>query len=190
MGVWAPKRWDLSLAALSQYTTPPTPKPNIWLDKFKSSVGAPPLEEPPVQAAPRRRPPSRRIVRHVLRARAEAARALASFFQQLEQAPEGKRVRASTHLAKAYGGWVDEVKEENSYETNEVLDVYQPPKGWRNANEVVAFLRRRGAKIASLEHGIQGEWAALSSDADLTPTGEDSDAAGEDMVFVSSGPSS
>jgi glycerol-3-phosphate O-acyltransferase / dihydroxyacetone phosphate acyltransferase len=198
MGVWAPKRWDLSLAALSQYTTPPIPTPNLWLDKYKTRppaasssttpVPAPAtsqIEEPPVQATPRRRPPSRRIVRHVLRARAEAARALASFFQQLEQAPEGKRVRASAHLAKAYGGWVDEeVKKENDHGANEVVDVYQPPNGWRKAKEVVTFLRNHGAKIANLEHVIEGEWAALSSDADLTPTGEDSDAAGEDIVFV------
>jgi glycerol-3-phosphate O-acyltransferase / dihydroxyacetone phosphate acyltransferase len=188
MGVWAPKRWDLSLAALSQYTTPPIPTPNLWLDKYKTR---PPMEEPPVQAPPRRRPPSRRIVRHVLRARAEAARALASFFQHLEQAPEGKRVKASAHLARAYGGWVEEVKTENNHDGNEVVDVYQPPAGWRSAKEVVAFLRNKGAKIANLEHGIEGEWAALSSDADsLTPTGEDSDAAGEDIVFVSSSSSS
>jgi len=85
---------------------------------------------------------------------------------------------------------VDEIKKEDGQGADDVEDIYQPPKGWRNAKEVIAFLRSRGAKIANLEHGIQGEWAALSSDTDLTPTGEDSDAGAEDLVFVPSSPSS
>lgn len=36
----------------------------------------------------RRKPPSRKLIRHVLRARAEAVRALVSFFAQLERSPE------------------------------------------------------------------------------------------------------
>jgi hypothetical protein len=50
-------------------------------------------------------------MRHVLRARVEAVKALAVFFDQLEHAGEqtgtGKRlkIRASKHLAEVYGGF-------------------------------------------------------------------------------------
>jgi hypothetical protein len=48
------------------------------------------------------------------------------------------------------------------------------PVGWRRAREVVSYLRRHGAKIAALERGIEGEWAALNSDGDLS-SAEDRD---------------
>jgi glycerol-3-phosphate O-acyltransferase / dihydroxyacetone phosphate acyltransferase len=76
IGVWVPKRWDLSLAALSQYTTPRIPPANPWIDRpLKAAAAVVPaaVEEPPVQAPPNRKPPPpRRMMRHVLRARAEA----------------------------------------------------------------------------------------------------------------------
>jgi len=61
------------------------------------------VPEPPVKSHRKRRPRTGRVMRHVLRARAEAARALASFIGQLENAPPTKRVCASAHLAKIYG---------------------------------------------------------------------------------------
>jgi glycerol-3-phosphate O-acyltransferase/dihydroxyacetone phosphate acyltransferase len=169
--LWAPKRWDLSLAALSQYTTPRIPPANPWIDRpLKAAAAVVPaaVEESPVQAPPERKPPpSRQIVRHVLRARAEAVRALAGFFDQLESGSVDRQVRASAHLARAYGGSVDE--EQGKGEEGEF-----GPKGWRNAKEVVKFLRAHGAKIATLQRGIEGGWAALGRDA--TPTPDDSDA--------------
>jgi hypothetical protein len=99
MDVWAPKRWELPLAALSQNTTPNL-KANPWIQKPKTAavvgvgVGEPSLEQvagPPVKTRPERHPPSRRIMRHVLRARAEAGRALAAFFEQLEGAGGDER---------------------------------------------------------------------------------------------------
>jgi glycerol-3-phosphate O-acyltransferase / dihydroxyacetone phosphate acyltransferase len=77
------------------------------------------------------------------------------------------QVRASVHLACAYGGPVDE--EQGKGEEGEF-----GPKGWRNAKEVVKFLWVHGAKIATLQRGIEGGWAALGSDA--TPMPDDSDA--------------
>ena len=192
VGVWAPKRWELPLAALSQYTTPETPKENPWIDRPKTPVSKsapastathiakvipepdlvpPQAQEPPVKTYPKRRPPSRRIMRHVLRARAEAVRALAGFFDQLERAGRGKKVHASVHLAKAYGGYVEEVPTKGEDEVEG--DREQELQGWREAIEVIGFLRARGAKIPTLGHGpIEGEWAALSSDADNTPVEE------------------
>jgi len=164
VGVWAPKRWDLSVATLSQYTTPERPKG--WIEKPKSEQMPIPLptqvEEPPVKTRPKRRPPTRRIVRHVLRARAEAATALASFFGQLENGPKGQRVKASAHLARAYGGFVDPVVCKADPAKNDGEQAQVSPEGWRYATEVVAFIRKKGGKIASLDRGIEGEWAALS----------------------------
>ncbi|KAF8893430.1 hypothetical protein BD779DRAFT_1609793 [Infundibulicybe gibba] len=193
MGVWAPKTWEFSLAALSQYTTPLTPPENPWIDRPKTPVQPPanskdvpsysapgsprPADllpagvaskpEPPVRARPTRRPPSRRIMRHVLRARIEAVKALASFFDQLERAPE-KRIKASAHLAKLYGV---PAKTENVLSVPPTgAEAPTNPDGWRTAGEIVSFLRKRGANIPTTGHGlIEGEWAALSSEGEETP---------------------
>jgi glycerol-3-phosphate O-acyltransferase / dihydroxyacetone phosphate acyltransferase len=180
VGVWAPKQWDLSLAALSQYTTPETRPDNPWIDRQKtstlnsnssnpattepsthtpssSSTRSPPAEEPAVKTQPRRRPPSRRIVRHVLRTRVEAVKALASFFDQLERMEGARRLKASPHLAKMYGVFthadIPEVKVEDS-----------SIEGWRDVHEVIRFLKERGAKIPTL--GPEEEWAALSTEGE------------------------
>jgi glycerol-3-phosphate O-acyltransferase/dihydroxyacetone phosphate acyltransferase len=112
-------------------------------------------------------------MRHVLRARAEAVRALAAFFEQLEKEDNEKHVRASAHLARVYGGWVDEAKEQQA-----TLEGAEPTVGWRSAKEVAGFLRKRGAKIPTLVRSvcIEGEWAALSSEGEGSPAYEDSDA--------------
>jgi len=203
LGVWAPKRWDLSLAALSQYTTPLIPQESRWVDRSKRSctpVELPvvPLQqaqkttkttEPPapvvVPTKKRKRPDSRRIMRHVLRARGEAVRALASFFAALEAAGEGKCVVACVHLARRFG-WVvdlsgDEVKVKTTTTTPTTVMEGQSSggqggqddvQGYRRAREVIAFLRSRGAKIATLERVIEGDWAgALVSEEDSCTLG-------------------
>ncbi|KAL1743401.1 hypothetical protein HDZ31DRAFT_83442 [Schizophyllum fasciatum] len=202
VGVWAPKRWEYPLANLTQYTTPAIPKPSEWVTRPSRTAGSsgtpgnntspspasssptispqlPDLQlgtdiEPPVKARGRR-PPSRRIMRHVLRARIEAVRALASLFDQLEREPS-KRLRASAHLAKAYGGLDEgagpgaEIKADGA--ANE--DVLALPEGWRTAREVIDYLRAHGGKIRRLDRGegAEGEWAAaLSSDGETTYSG-------------------
>ncbi|TFK44667.1 glycerol-3-phosphate-acyltransferase [Crucibulum laeve] len=192
VGVWMPKRWELSMNALSQYTTPWTPPENPWIDKNKkkapesddqekSKDAIPPVraksptdlalqEEPPVQSRPVRRPPSRRIVRHVLRARVEAVKALAGFFDQLERTGSGKRVKASVHLAKLYGGVVQTEGKLEDASTAEVEE------GWRHAKEVIDFLKKRGAKIPTLgQDPLAAEWAALSSEGEGYTTSEEKD---------------
>ncbi|KIJ68024.1 hypothetical protein HYDPIDRAFT_107608 [Hydnomerulius pinastri MD-312] len=187
VGVWAPKRWDLPLAALSQYTTPQIPPENPWVDKAQSSTPSLPAQasEPPVFHK-RKRPSSRRIMRHVLRARGEAVRALASFFAALEAAGTDKKVLASVHLAKRFG-WVDEVKVKTEGEgQSDEIDV----QGYRHAREVITFLRLRGAKITALGRMIEGDWAgALSSEEEGTPGGSDKGEGEteEDLVWVPSG---
>ena len=145
VGVWAPKRWELSVAALSQYTTPQIPPENPWIDKNKAASPASSSQEPPPKVRPRRRPSSRTIMKHVLRARGEAVKALYSFLIQLESSRDDKRVKASVHLARQYG-WT------------ETLADSEDPQGWRKASEVIEYLRRRGAKIASLQQHIEGDF--------------------------------
>ncbi|KIJ18508.1 hypothetical protein PAXINDRAFT_167112 [Paxillus involutus ATCC 200175] len=185
VGVWAPQRWDLPLAALSQYTTPQIPAESPWIDKNRSSTPDLPAQasEPPV-VLKRKRPASRRIMRHVLRARGEAVRALASFFAALEVAGEDKKVVASVHLARRFG-WVDEVKMVGDGQGDEV-----EMKGYRRAREVISFLRLRGAKVATLGREIEGDWAGvLSSEEEGTPAGSEKGEGDneEDLVWVPSG---
>ncbi|EKM54873.1 uncharacterized protein PHACADRAFT_124278 [Phanerochaete carnosa HHB-10118-sp] len=199
VGVWAPKHWDLTVPALTQYTVPRVPPENVWVDKPRSRPSTPRLDASPApvvdkgsdvsgtsraengtgagtEGTPKtkkhRRPPSRRLVRHVLRARIEAVKALAALFARLERAPE-TRVRASTHLARTFGGTVDPSPDPSS------------PRGWREAREIVAFLRERGAKVATLRARVAGEWAAaLSSEGEGEMT--DVDSGVEDLVWVPS----
>ncbi|KAL0572774.1 hypothetical protein V5O48_009187 [Marasmius crinis-equi] len=195
IGVWAPKRWDLSLTALSQYTTPTIPKENPWVDKHKTSNStrtqatsgssltstekvpsvlppAPELllaqeREPPATTRPRRRPPTRRIMRHVLRSRLEAIKSLASFFEQLERAGDRSKlkVKASRHLAQIYGGLEDTTRFGVSSGSGDLSD---EPEGWRYATEVIAYLKKRGAKIPSMKRavGTEEDWAVLTSDGE------------------------
>ncbi|KAI0708950.1 glycerol-3-phosphate-acyltransferase [Cerioporus squamosus] len=210
VGVWAPKRWDMSLNALAQYTVPRIPPENPWIDRSKVKAKSRPVTPatssaalpasspepsspsksssptPPSPSGKRRRPPSRRLIRHVLRARVEAAKALASLFLQLERAPDDKRVRASVHLARAYGGQVEPLGENHA--TEEGVEPNPEPVGWRSAREVVAFLRARGAKFRELESPVEGDWAALS---DGEGEGYDSEAVSssreDDIAWVAPG---
>ncbi|KDQ55712.1 hypothetical protein JAAARDRAFT_195538 [Jaapia argillacea MUCL 33604] len=235
VGVWVPKKWDLSLSALTQYTTPRIPPENPWIDRPKKSDSGTSSSSPtpngtanatasgsgasgpakPASASgsgqKRRRPPSRRLIRHVLRARIEAARALSSFFQQLEASASSSPsttsnegwVRASAHLVKIYGGRLDNPSPTPSafsstvhlgnggpVATPEGVLTEKGATGWRSTREVLQFLRSRGAKIGGLEKGFEGEWAAFSS-GELSSPGEESDYAlveGEgDVSWVPSG---
>ena len=110
-------------------------------------------------------------MRHVLRARAEASRSLASFIAQLETGPADKRVRASVHLARLYGGMESVTGTSDISGTVESSPTFV---GWRRAREVVSYLRGHGAKIAALERGIEVEWVARHSDGELS-SAEDKD---------------
>ncbi|KAF8625412.1 hypothetical protein AX15_005376 [Amanita polypyramis BW_CC] len=162
VGVWAPKRWDLSLSALSQYTTPRIPPGNPWIDKPKNNLptsSSTPAPEPCINTKThiKRRPASRRIVRHVLRARVDAVKALAGFFDQLEKEQAGKKVRATIHLARLYGS----------------MDTDSTTNGWRYVREVIGFLKARGARIPTAGQGNIEGWAALNSSGDEYTTMEE-----------------
>jgi len=172
VGVWIPKKWDLAGSALGQYTTPFIPPENPWVQpRTNTDEPAPSIvPSPPHRGKHRRKAPSRRLIRHVLRARVEAVKALVALIAHIEKgSPEERRVKSSKHLAEMYG---------NGQE------------GWRNGKEIVSFLRERGATIAGLEDSIrfEGEWVgeAVSSDWE----GETSDVKEDDLVLVPSSSSS
>lgn len=162
VGIWTPKRWDLSLTALSQYTTPPQPPASPWIDKPRIPNNTSDTDEKikskyqdkvVVESRPPRRPPSHRLVRHVLRSRVEAMNALACFFDQLVRAGSGKKVKSSPHLAKRFG-----VKSKDNLSADR-----DEQEGWRYAVEVITFLQKRGAKIPTLRQGpLEDEWARSS----------------------------
>ncbi|KAH9022575.1 glycerol-3-phosphate-acyltransferase [Lactarius pseudohatsudake] len=168
IGVWAPKEWEYSLTALSQYTATHIPPTNEWVSEGVKTTVSGATEEPPVSPQPyrARRPRTGRVMRHVLRARAEAVRLLASCIAQLEAGPAEKRVRASVHLARLYGG-IETIAPTSDASSSDSSPL--TPVGWRHAHEVVSYLRSRGAKVAALERGIEVEWVALNSDGDLSP---------------------
>jgi glycerol-3-phosphate O-acyltransferase/dihydroxyacetone phosphate acyltransferase len=161
------------MAALSQYTTPKMPPENPWIDRPQTPVQGEATATRPDANGPlnsgkgnrsARRPPSRRLVRHVLKARVEAVNALASFFDQLEREGGDKRVDSSLHLARLFGHVTDGESSEGA------------EKGWRYSKEVVGFLRQRGAKIPTLGNEvINGAWAALSSEGEGYTTSEERD---------------
>ena len=134
----------------------------------------------------RRRPPSRRLIRHVLRAHVEAAKALASLFAQLDRAPDGKRVCAAMHLARAFGGGVDHGVDALERESPDGVAAVPEPQGWRHAREVVTFLRAHGARFRALETPVEGDWAALSSDGDGDESEGVSTSEKDDIVWVPS----
>ncbi|TFK25729.1 hypothetical protein FA15DRAFT_668252 [Coprinopsis marcescibilis] len=185
VGVWTPKRSDLPMGALSQFATPKTPPPNPWVEKPRvgptvkeeeaSTKDIPRTtsltdlklqEEPPVKTRSARRPPSRRLVRHVLRARVEAVNALASLFDQLEQGGPAKKIKVSTHLARVYGGKI--VPSQSQQDPNEHGVTTPSVEGYRTAKEIVTFLKERGAKIPTLRHGrYEGDWATAAAAAQV-----------------------
>ena len=168
VGVWTPKKWDLAVSALGQYTIPFIPPENPWVQpRANGDEPAPSVVlSPPHRGKHRRKAPSRRLIRHVLRARVEAVKALVAFIAYIDNgAPEQRRVKSSKHLAELYG---------NGQE------------GWRNGREIVSFLRKRGATIAGLEDSIrfEGEWVGEAASSDWE--GETSDAREGDLAWVSS----
>lgn len=189
LGVWMPKKWDLSLTALTPYITPHIPPPSEFIDKKKTKSGtSTPSQEanlssqiPVAMSAkrPKRRVPTRKLIRHVLRARLEASRLLATFFAEL--ARSGKQVRASEHLAKLYG--VMPSSAEPLRDTPGGVAAPAEPQGWRDAKEVIRYLRARGANIGQLSVPAEADWAAASSDGESFEHASNAET-DDDLVWV------
>lgn len=220
VGVWVPRRWDLSMAAILPYTINQPPPPNPFL-KLRPEVQATLNRTTSSPAVPTRattqegdkpgkelkdkrlrRPPSRRLVRHVLRVRAEAMRLLAAYLLSLDR--EGLKVPASLHMARIFGGGVQPpsppestvAPSEASYDKVEgdehvgakavhggvEIGPSQEGGGWRDGREVLKYLcNRDGNKIEELfMRYARGPGTARGSGADsegewaaLSSEGED-----------------
>lgn len=191
VGVWVPKRSELSMNALQQYLVPVKPAESQWIDK-KTEKDARPVNVASSSSESasnlhaseqrKRRTPTRRLIRHVLRARARAVLALASFFAELEKNADGNRVYASKHLAAQYGGFGGASRMKALVE--------RELRGWRDAREVLTFLRDRGAKMASLEAQMAGDyWAGAGSalsegEDDYSTDSLDTSKENEDLVWI------
>ncbi|KAJ7596003.1 glycerol-3-phosphate-acyltransferase [Mycena floridula] len=162
----------LKTPELSTVTEPPPSISPLSSPSSLSPSSSTP-SRPPLKTRKSKRPPSRRIMRHVLRARIEAVKALASFFEELERGGQAKRVGASEHLGRAFGGV--ERREMMNETTNPIKaeeEIKAKAEGdliaWRSATEVISYLRKRGAKIPTVAGGnmrLEEEWG-VSSDAE------------------------
>ncbi|CEL60758.1 hypothetical protein RSOLAG1IB_03997 [Rhizoctonia solani AG-1 IB] len=177
IGVWGPPSWDLSRAAVEPWTKPRERPENEWIKpapseaqtptgevKHDKAGGIPNLTPPkPTVTRPKgkRRPASRGLIRHVLRARLHASRALASYFEELQRSDRlllaTQRVpELDIGLSSKLGGDGDIPR--------------------RHALAVIDYLRLKGAQITQLSHRDSSDWAALSSDGELdTPYEERSE---------------
>ena len=174
------------MAAILPYTINQPPPPNPFLklppeveatlNRSTSSPAVPTLatmykeDQPEKEIKNRRlrRPPSRRLVRHVLRVRAESMRHLAAYLLSLDR--EGVRVPASLHMVKIFGGGVQ--PPESTVATSEAsydkvggggqmeakgmqggveIRPSQEGGGWRDGREVIKYLcSRDGNKVKEL----------------------------------------
>ncbi|KAG8872500.1 hypothetical protein FRB97_007569 [Tulasnella sp. 331] len=177
IGVWGPRRWEMSSAALKPFTVPEIPAASEWIDKplannvttTDGSLTAVAPSTTPTGAKPATRklkspkaprPASRSLIRHVLRARIEASRALAAFMEELDC--KSPRVRVSAQLGHLEGsieeGYVSGV---SSSDAGDYLDAGKmssasstggSPSGqsekraYLEGREIVNFLRSRAIK--------------------------------------------
>jgi glycerol-3-phosphate O-acyltransferase/dihydroxyacetone phosphate acyltransferase len=174
IGVWGPKRWDLSGSAVEPWTKPRERPANEWIQpapKSAETVGTP-KTAPSARPKSKKRPASRGLIRHVLRARLNASRALASYLEELQRSD--RLLLASQHIPDLDEAMPTDMTSGGSNTGSPI------PR--RSASAVIGYLRSKGAKIAQLNVKDASDWAALSSDGEPdTPYNEHP----EDLVWVS-----
>jgi glycerol-3-phosphate O-acyltransferase/dihydroxyacetone phosphate acyltransferase len=167
VGIWTPKARERPMDYLKSF-----------IPESATPVGATPADAvrawqkggPPVSVAikaklkekkEKKRLPTRRLIKHVLRSRVKAAQALEAFLTELEGSDT--RVNAKPWLAElaAFGGDED-VKLANEVDDNPDI-LSRIPKGSRAGSEVVQYLRSNGAKITASQAGLDA-WAGAQSE--------------------------
>lgn len=120
----------------------------------------------------KKRLPTRRLIKHVLRSRVKAAQALEAFLSELERSDI--RINAKPWLARAaaFGGEVDEDVDavNETVDTGDIVD--RVPMGSRAGAEVVEYLRKNGAVIHQ-GHGELNAWAAAQSEFEGVKSDDD-----------------
>jgi glycerol-3-phosphate O-acyltransferase/dihydroxyacetone phosphate acyltransferase len=176
VGVWTPKRRERPIDSLKSFlpesATPVGATPHGSVEAWQK--GGMPVKDV-IKAAKlaqkkRKRLPTRRLIKHVLRTRVKAAQALEALLSSIGQ--DETRINARPWLAQAaeFGGDFDEetVHIGNSVHGKEAVD--EEPMGTRAGAEVVQFLRKSGAKIVPGNHdldvwaGAQSEYEGVKSD--------------------------
>ncbi|KAF8756979.1 Phosphate acyltransferase [Rhizoctonia solani] len=169
--------WDLSRAAVEPWTKPRERPANEWImpasvdtnppvTKVKQDeAGGVPKVVPPkptsIHPKGKKRPASRGLIRHVLRARLHASRALASYLEELQRSDS--LLPATQRIAQLDVGL-----------SSKLGDGEDIPR--RHAHAVINYLRGKGAKISQLSHDDSSDWAALNSDGEFdTPYEERSE---------------
>lgn len=172
IGLWLPKRFEYNLPSFLSSSTLYAPDP-------PKVAGLPPQTPPEKYTRPQRLP-SRVLVRHVLRIRAEAARELATVLLELEASDV--QVPAAFWLAHRFGGQVDRTEEALAVEGGG-----EWPRGSRSGGEVVGFLRGCGARLGKRRGGKEGQgeeeehWAAANSGNETEgPGGEGEEEEGDE----------
>ncbi|KAJ1304729.1 hypothetical protein OPQ81_005867 [Rhizoctonia solani] len=178
IGVWGPERWDLSTTAVEPWTKPRERPANEWIKPSPSDNKPPAVDTKTGEAGGipnvtpssststtrpkgKRRPASRGLIRHVLRARVHASRALANYLEELQR---------SDRLLLA----TQPIPELDIGLSAKLDDDQEIPR--RRSLAVIDYLRGKGAKIAQLSHRDSSDWAALSSDGEFdTPRDERSE---------------
>ncbi|GHJ85685.1 hypothetical protein NliqN6_2087 [Naganishia liquefaciens] len=164
VGVWAPKRREIPIAKLASVlpssSAPEGATKNAYAWKTRGTDQE--VKEEVEKTEKRKRVPTRRFIKHVLRTRVAAAQALEAFLAELEQG--GHRVNARPWLVEAapYGAEAAQAEQQSTAdEGKDAVDRF--PMGTRAGEEVVEFLRQRGARILPSTSEHTG-WDALSGD--------------------------
>ncbi|KAG9096597.1 hypothetical protein FS749_008147 [Ceratobasidium sp. UAMH 11750] len=176
IGVWGPKRWDLSRTAVEPWTKPRERPLNEWIQPAqKPDETAQPTPAPSPSPKRKKRPASRSLIRHVLRARLNASRALASYLEELQRSD--RLILATQHVPGLDDGARVPV---NMTPGDSNADV-SLGSSKRSALAATAYLRSKGAKITQLSARDTSDWAALSSDGEAETPFDDRS---EDLVWV------
>ncbi|QRV79144.1 acyltransferase [Ceratobasidium sp. AG-Ba] len=176
IGVWGPRRWELSRAAVEPWTKPRERPPNEWIQSTQKPEEAAKAPKPtPSSSSPKRkkRPASRNLIRHVLRARLNASRALANYLEELQRSD--RLVVASQYMPDLDEGArvpVDKVPGSGGVGLG---------ASRRTAMSAISYLRSKGAKVTQLSARDSSDWAALSSDGEPETPFDDRS---EDLVWV------
>ncbi|KAJ9115588.1 hypothetical protein QFC20_000913 [Naganishia adeliensis] len=173
VGVWAPKRRELPLAKLATILPDTSAPEGATKDAYawKTRGTDQEVKDETAKTEQRKRFPTRRLIKHVLRTRVAAARSLEAFLAELE---EGEyRINARPWLVELapYGGEAAQAEQQSTAgEGKDAVDRF--PMGTRSGEEVVDFLRQRGARILPSASEHNG-WDALSGDETEARSGGD-----------------
>jgi glycerol-3-phosphate O-acyltransferase/dihydroxyacetone phosphate acyltransferase len=174
VGVWAPKRREMPLTKLASLLPASSAPEGATKDAYawkKRGTEQEVKEADIAKTARRKRIPTRRFIRHVLRTRVAAARALDDFLAELEEGDY--RINARPWLVEAapYGGEAAQAEQQSmADEGKDAVD--RLPMGTRAGSEVVEFLRQRGAHIVH-SSTAEGGWGALSGDETEARSGDE-----------------